>query len=169
LLYDLHGGAVYSVARRIVGTEGDAEEVTQEVFLYAWEKSDRFDAARGSMLAWLLTLARSRAIDRLRQRRSQDRRREGLTREVEIDLPAAGASPERMLDLVVAREAVKRALDGLPREQREPIEIAYFEGLSQSEIATRLEAPLGTIKTRMRQGMMRLRDAMRPLLAEESR
>ncbi len=168
VLYDLHGGVVYSVALRILRSTGDAEEVTQEVFLYAWEKADLFDAKRGSLRAWLGTRARSRAIDRLRHHRSQERRREALARESSADFPASMASAEREGSAATTRDMVRRALDQLPKEQRETIEIAYFEGLSQSEIAARTQTPLGTVKTRMRQGMMRLRAAMGGLLAEES-
>jgi len=167
-LYDLYGGVVYSIALRILRSRGDAEEVTQEVFLYAWEKAGLFDATRGSLLAWIGTKARSRAIDRLRHHQSLERRREVLARETLADLPAMRPGPDRALSVAEAREVVRRALDQLPKEQRDPIEIAYFEGLSQSEIAARTNTPLGTVKTRMRQGMLRLRAAMASSLAEES-
>lgn len=166
-LYDLYGGLVYSVALRIVRSPGDAEEVTQEVFLYAWEKAPGFDPARGSFVTWMGTLARSRGIDRLRRQQSQERRRTALGLQTAADLPHV-IRADREVGLSEARELVQRALDRLPPEQREPIEIAYFEGLSQSEIAERLKTPLGTVKTRMRQGMIRLRETMTPLLAGES-
>lgn len=167
-LYDLYGNIIYSMARRIVRSPGDAEEVTQEVFLYAWEKADRFDPSRGSLLTWLGILARSRGIDRLRQQQSQQRRKDGLSIDQASELPARESDPDRELDLLETRHLVQEALGQLSKEQREPIEIAYFEGLTQTEIATRLDKPLGTIKTRMRQGMIRLREAMLPLLTEES-
>lgn len=166
-LYDRYGGLVYSVVLRIVRSAGDAEDVTQEVFLYAWEKSPAFDPSKGTFATWLGTLARSRGIDRLRRRQSQERRHTALGLETAADPPVI-PRPDRAVGLSEARLLVQRALDGLPPEQREPIEIAYFEGLSQSEIAARLSTPLGTIKTRMRQGMIRLREAMTPLLAGES-
>ncbi len=167
-LYDLYGGVVYAIALRIVRSGADAEEVTQEVFLYAWEKAALFDSNRGTLLAWLSTKARSRAIDRLRQHRSQERREEALAREPLTALPAPRSGPEHDLSLAEARRVVRRALDHLPQAERETIEIAYFEGLSQSEIAARTNTPLGTVKTRMRQGLLRMRAAMGPLLAEES-
>jgi RNA polymerase sigma-70 factor (ECF subfamily) len=166
-LYDQYGPIVFAIARRIVKSGGDAEEVTQEVFLYAWERAHLFDPARGTLLSWLGTLARSRGIDRLRHRKSQERRKDALSREVATELPTRESDPRRELDLIEARDRVRDALEQLPPEQREPIEIAYFEGLTQTEIADRLQKPLGTIKTRMRQGMLRLREAMLPLLVEE--
>jgi RNA polymerase sigma-70 factor (ECF subfamily) len=123
-LYDRHGRSVYSLALRILGDEGDAEEVTQDVFAQAWRRAGQYDEARGSVAAWLLVMARTRAIDRFRGVR------------------------------------VRRALEDLPFLQRVAIELAYFEGLSQREIAERLEQPLGTVKTRMRLGLLKLRDAL---------
>jgi len=167
-LYDEYGGAVYSIALRILKSGSDAEEVTQEVFLYAWEKADQFDIHRGSLIAWLATKARSRAIDRLRERQSRTRRHEALAQETQFELPPPAPGPERELSLTESRTIGRRALDQLPPEQRETIEIAYFEGLSQSEIAARTNTPLGTVKTRMRQGLLRLRAAMGSRIAEEA-
>jgi RNA polymerase sigma-70 factor (ECF subfamily) len=169
-LYDQYGSMVYAIALRIVRVGADAEEVTQEVFLYAWEKAALFDSTRGTLLAWLATKARSRAIDRLRQHKSQERREDALARSLEplAALSAPRSGPEHEFALAEARHVVRRALDQLPPAERETIEIAYFEGLSQSEIAARTNTPLGTVKTRMRQGLLRLRAAMGPLLAEES-
>jgi RNA polymerase sigma-70 factor (ECF subfamily) len=158
-LYDRFGAAVYSLALRVVQIPGDAEEVTQEVFLYAWEKTALYDAARGSLLAWLCAIARSRAIDRKRAQRSHERRKEAAMQDVVAFPPLAGG-PDHDASLSEIGAAVRAALATLPAEQRQAIEIAYFEGLSQSEIAARLATPLGTIKSRMRQGMMRLREAL---------
>ena len=130
--------------------------------------ADQFDIQRGSLIAWLATKARSRAIDRLRERQSRARRHEALAQETQIELPAPASGPERELALSECRTIVRRALDQLPPEQRETIEIAYFEGLSQSEIAARTNTPLGTVKTRMRQGLLRLRAAMGSRVAEEA-
>lgn len=159
-LYDLHGAGVYGLALRVVRSPGDAEEVTQEVFLYVWEKARLFDARRGSMVTWLFTLARSRAIDRIRQFRSQERRRAGLRLEVEADEGAPRRLPDSAAEEEQTRRGIRAALDGLPAEQRQVLELAYFEGLSQSEIAARQDTPLGTVKTRMRQGMLRLRASL---------
>jgi RNA polymerase sigma-70 factor, ECF subfamily len=168
VLYDQYGSAVYSIALRILRSAGDAEEVAQEVFLFAWEKAEQFDPTRGSLIAWLGTKARSRAIDRLRERQSRDRRHEALAQESQFEPPLPAPGPERELSLTESRTLVRRALEQLPREQREALESAYFDGLTQSEIATRTSTPLGTVKTRMRQGLLRLRAAMGSRLAEES-
>jgi len=160
-LYDRHGRSVYSLALRILGDEGDAEEVTQDVFAQAWRRAGQYDAARGSVAAWLLVMARTRAIDRFRARRVRPEGRvqddDGLTLQ---QLPAT--SPDAVSEMMAAERGVRvrRALEDLPFLQRVAIELAYFEGLSQREIAERLEQPLGTVKTRMRLGLLKLRDAL---------
>ena len=158
-LYDRHARLLFSLALRIVRERSDAEDVLQETFTQAWRQAHRFEAARGTVVGWLVTVARSRALDRLRQRRSQ---REGSA---DFERMADSvADPSRGLDLqlVTAEQAdrVRRALAALPDELRIPLELAYYEGLSQSEIAERLRTPLGTIKTRMRQTLIRLREAL---------
>jgi RNA polymerase sigma-70 factor (ECF subfamily) len=158
-LYDRHERAVYSLVFRIVQDQGDAEDVVQDVFSQAWAQASRHDAARGAVGAWLLTIARSRAIDRLRARRARpdnaaaDDREMGALRD---PLPSHDA------ELVSREQAVRvrSALERLPVLQRIAIELAYYEGLSQSEIAERLEQPLGTIKTRMRLALLKLREAL---------
>jgi len=160
-LYDRHGRAVYSLALRILGDEGDAEEVTQDVFAQAWRRAGQYDESRGTVAAWLLVMARTRAIDRFRARRVRPEGRlqddDGLTLQ---QLPAT--NPDVASEMMAAErgQRVRRALDGLPFLQRVAIELAYFEGLSQREIAERLEQPLGTVKTRMRLGLLKLRDAL---------
>jgi RNA polymerase sigma-70 factor, ECF subfamily len=157
-LYDRHARLLYSLALRIVGERADAEDVLQDTFAQAWRQASRFEAGRGTVVGWLITVTRSRAIDRLRQRRSQPAGADVDLASREVADPALGID----LQLVTAEEAdrVRRALAALPAEQRLPLELAYYEGLSQSEIAARLGAPLGTIKTRMRQTLRRLRDAL---------
>jgi RNA polymerase sigma-70 factor, ECF subfamily len=164
-LYDRFGRIVYSIALHIVKVPGDAEEVTQEVFLYAWEKAGLFEVNRGSLVSWLGTLARSRGIDRLRQQKSLERRKEAVSRNPEVSRPSVG--PELEASLKERSALIRSALASLPAEQKEAIEIAYFEGLSQSEIAARLRTPLGTVKTRIRQGMLRLKSAVGPVLNME--
>ena len=160
-LYDRHGRSVYSLALRILGDEGDAEEVTQDVFAQAWRRASQYDQARGTVAAWLLVMARTRAIDRFRARRVRPEGRvhedDGLTLQ---QLPAT--SPDAISEMMTAErgQRVRRALEALPFLQRVAIELAYFEGLSQREIAERLEQPLGTVKTRMRLGLLKLRDAL---------
>jgi RNA polymerase sigma-70 factor, ECF subfamily len=158
-LYSMYASLVYGLALRIVQDAAEAEEVAQDVFVYVWQRADRFDAARGNLTSWLVTLARSRSIDRVRSRGSQERRLEGLAREVETQANAAVEDPFEAALLAERRRRVRVGLDALPREQRQALEIAYFEGLSHSEIASKLGLPLGTVKTRIRQGMIRLREA----------
>lgn len=157
-LYDRHARPIYSLALRILGDSTEAEDVVQDVFSQAWRQASTYSASRGAVAAWLLTLTRSRAIDRLRARRarpagvSDDRVADKLT-------DAGPAADSQVLSSEqVAR--VRAALDELPLLQRAAIELAYFEGLTHAEIADRLEQPLGTVKTRIRLGMLRLRDAL---------
>jgi RNA polymerase sigma-70 factor, ECF subfamily len=160
-LYDRHGRAVYSLALRILGNEGDGEEVTQDVFAQAWRRAGQYDASRGTVAGWLLVMARTRAIDRFRARRVRPEGRiqddDGVTLQ---RLPAT--APDMASEMIAGERGrrVREALEALPFLQRVAIELAYFEGLSQREIAERLEQPLGTVKTRMRLGLLKLRDAL---------
>jgi RNA polymerase sigma-70 factor (ECF subfamily) len=157
-LYDRHGRAVYSLALRIVRDQRDAEEVVQEVFAQAWRQSSRYAAARGSVIGWLMTLARSRAIDRARSRRA----RPDATGDSEaiVDLSDQSASADEQLASTEQAGQVRAALERLPLLQRLAIELAFYEGLTHTEIADRLEQPLGTVKARIRQGLLRLRDQL---------
>jgi RNA polymerase sigma-70 factor (ECF subfamily) len=157
-LYDRHARPVYSLALRIVQDPSDAEDVVQDVFSQAWRQASRYDAARGAVGAWLLTVARSRAIDRLRAKR------------VRPDVAAPAKMVRDVLDPAVLQDAqlvsgeqvarVRSALAELPMPQRSALELAYYEGLTHAEIAARLKEPLGTVKTRIRLAMMKLRDAL---------
>jgi RNA polymerase sigma-70 factor (ECF subfamily) len=149
-LYDLYAGLVNGLALRILRDKGEAEDVVQEVFVQAWRQAQRFDPARGTPAAWLCTIARTRALDRLRRRVA---RRE----EPGEASPAPSERPRREEGL-----AVRKALDGLSPDQRAALELAYYEGLTQTEIAARLGEPLGTIKTRIRTAMIRLRETLGP-------
>jgi len=158
-LYDRHARLLYSLALRIVRDRSDAEDVLQETFSQVWRQANRFEASRGTVVGWLVTVTRSRALDRLRQRRTQ---REGTADFDRVADSLPDQSRALDLQLVTAEQAnrVRQALAALPDELRIPLELAYYEGLSQSEIAERLRTPLGTIKTRMRQTLLRLREAL---------
>jgi RNA polymerase sigma-70 factor (ECF subfamily) len=157
-LYDRHGRLVYSLALRIVRDQRDAEEVVQEVFAQAWRQSGRYDAARGSVVGWMLRLTRSRAIDRVRGRRA----RPDVAADEAALLDLADTAPGADEQLASADQAtqVRAALESLPFLQRTAIELAFYEGLTHTEIADRLEEPVGTVKTRIRQGLLKLRDRL---------
>lgn len=154
-LYDAHHRRAIGLAYRILNDMGDAEEVVQEAFLSAWRAGHRYDAARGSTHTWILAMVRNRCIDvlRQRQRRPVEQFAEGLDPPDPSDVPAQAASN---VDAASAREA----LLSLPPEQKEVIELAYFGGLSHTEIARQLAAPIGTVKGRIRLGLDHLRAAM---------
>lgn len=163
-LYDRYAGILLAVARRILGAAGDAEEVLQEVFLQAWNQAERYDAERSSVSTWLILIARTRALDRLRSRGAQQRTAAAVAAE-----PPAPDTSSRLDEHVLRaerRRRVRGALAEIPEEQRRVLELAFYEGLSQSEIATRTGAPLGTVKTRALLGMKKLRQALRSEIRE---
>jgi len=161
-LYDRWSPAVHSVALHVLGDADDAEDVVEDTFWQAWRQAGAYQHTRGTVATWLLTIARSRALDRARARR---RRREEAV-DVLPDLPAASgdapaaADPLRGAELAELRVTVRAALDALPEEQRRALELAYFGGMSQTEIAEHTRQPLGTVKTRMRLGLGKLREAL---------
>jgi RNA polymerase sigma-70 factor, ECF subfamily len=157
-LYDRHARLVYSLAVRILRDGRDAEDVAQEVFAQAWRQASRYTATRGTAAAWLVTLTRSRAIDRLRARRA----RPETASDDAAPARVADAAPPIEHQLLSAEQIarVHAALDDLPLLQRVAIELAYFEGLSHVQIADRLEQPLGTVKTRIRLAMGKLRETL---------
>lgn len=166
-----HGDALYALARSMLGEHADAEEVSADAFLQAWRTARTFDPARGSVIAWLATMVRSRSLDRLRARKQQVLKLQRVAEPIvhgggEAVTPAEEA-PDRKLEGVEARSLVERALGDLPAAQRSVIELAYFSGLSQSEIAAQLGVPLGTVKTRTLTALRRLRALLAPLLREE--
>jgi RNA polymerase sigma-70 factor, ECF subfamily len=156
VLYDRHGGVAYSLAYRIVGERGAAEDVTQEAFISIWRSGARFDPTRGSVRSWMLSVVRNRAIDALRSKAGKAPR---LTLDDDAILeqrPAEELTEEEAIRTETAGE-VRGALGRLPGEQSKVIELAYFGGFSQSEIARMLGVPLGTVKGRMRLGLEKIR------------
>jgi RNA polymerase sigma-70 factor (ECF subfamily) len=164
VFYDRHGGAAYSLAYRIVGERAAAEDVTQEAFVSIWRSGARYDRARGSVRSWMLGIVRNRAIDLLRSRSSRAPKL-GFDDEAVLEQrPADEFTDTEALRRETARE-VRGALDELPGEQSKVIELAYFGGFSQSEIATMVGAPLGTVKGRMRLGLEKIRGRLTEGLA----
>jgi RNA polymerase sigma-70 factor (ECF subfamily) len=159
-LYDRHAGVVYGLGLRILRDSTEAQDLVQDVFLHLWRRSDLFDAGRGAFLGWLVSLARNRAIDRVRAKRTRDKTADSYGMERETDTAPRQADPNEAAYVGELRTAVARALTVLPDAQRTALELAYFGGLSHTEIAERLETPLGTVKARIRQGMIRLRDLL---------
>jgi RNA polymerase sigma-70 factor (ECF subfamily) len=163
-LYDRHAPTLLALARRILAGTSDAEEVLQEVFLHVWNNAARYDAGRSSVSTWLVLITRSRSIDRLRNRKVVERVHEAAHQED----PVGHASPEGVESVFFRerRQRVKSELDKLPPEQKQVLEMAFYEGLSQSEIADRAGLPLGTVKTRTLLAMKKLRGALRSDIRE---
>jgi RNA polymerase sigma-70 factor (ECF subfamily) len=149
LLYDRYGSIVYSVALRVLGDTGSAEDVLQDVFMQLWRNPNSFDSSRGSLGPWLAVIARNRAIDAIRKRRP----------ETDIDDVIISVQPDMASDAErgLAMEKVRDAMESMAAPQRAALEMAYFEGLTHSEIAEKTGEPLGTIKTRIRTGLLALR------------
>jgi len=157
MLYDAFAGRVFGLARRIIRNPSQAEEVAQEVFLEIWRRASRFDAGRGSATSWVMTLTHARSVDRVRSAQASADR----------ELKVAYASHEVEIDSVVEavesnfeRRAVQKCLKTLTEVQRESITLAYYGGYTYREVAELLATPLPTIKTRLRDGMIRLRDCL---------
>ena len=155
-LFDRHSPVVLGLLVRILGSRAEAEEVLQEVFLQVWRQAGRYEPGRSTPRGWILVLARSRALDVVRSREARRRR------ETESSDPTTHAVPlgTARIEAGEDEERVQSALGLLPAEQRRCIELAFFEGLTQSQIARRLEAPLGTVKSRIHLGMHKLREAL---------
>jgi RNA polymerase sigma-70 factor, ECF subfamily len=159
--YDITKRQVFGLLLRILNDEGAAEEVLLDVYMQVWRQARHYDVKRGAPQAWVATIARSRAIDRLRSVKHEVKLKEPL------DLSRIASIAYDGVDLVSdseRRKYVGDALESLPKEQREVIELAYFQGLSQTEISLKLAQPLGTVKTRTRLGLTKLRDSLKPLV-----
>jgi RNA polymerase sigma-70 factor (ECF subfamily) len=158
-LYDRHSRQVYALVLRILQQASTAEEVVQDVFLQLWRNAAAYDAERGPFVPWLLTLARNRALDQLRLKSERQRRREEQTEE----LPPVLTSPPEYEEEIDERRRVERVralMSDLLPQQKRAIELAYFEGLSHSEIAEKLKEPLGTVKSWIRNGLLRLKEGL---------
>ncbi len=161
IVYDRYGTAVYRSALKILGNPTEAEDLTQEVFLAFWRGVDKYDVDRGTLIVFLLTITRSRALNRLKQQGSQ----QNLSQRVGDYLPRTNLSPGmESVTLVELRERMEVALQGIPTTQKQVIEMGYYQGKSQSEIAQELDLPIGTVKTRSRQGLLKLRQFLQDLV-----
>jgi RNA polymerase sigma-70 factor (ECF subfamily) len=156
-LYDRHSRTIYALVLRILLQAGTSEEVVQDVFLQLWRNAAQYDSSR-PFLPWLFTLARNRALDTLRLKSERQRRREDQTEE----LPPVAAAPEyeKHLDEKRRAEKVRALMGSLSPQQKKAIELAYFEGLSHTEIAAALKEPLGTVKSWIRNGLLRLKEGL---------
>ncbi len=165
--YDRWFPVVHGVVSRMLESPDDVEDVVEEAFWQAWRQAERFEVERGSVQTWLLTIARSRALDRLRSRRRlrEDPLVDATAGEADSSAPTPAAPSDPLADAEHAERSqiVRAALADLPPEQREALELGYFGGLSQSEIAEQTGQPLGTIKTRMRLALQKLRERLSPL------
>ena len=159
-LYDRFATMVYGLALRIVRDGPEAEDLTQDVFLHLWRRAELYDATRGPFGGWLVSMARNRAIDRLRSRKTQEKKEDAYQIEVESETVPRAQDPNESAYAAELRGKVKDALGLLTEAQRRALELAFFGGLSHSEVAARLDTPLGTVKARIRQGMLRLRETL---------
>jgi RNA polymerase sigma-70 factor (ECF subfamily) len=172
LVYDRHSRGVYALALRLLGDGPAAEEVVQETFLKLWRQPGAYQPSRGRLFAWLLGVAHHHCVDLLRRRRLEERHRtagsvsgDGLVDLVDqLGLTSGDDDPQSRVGNIEQRSALDQALERLPREQRLALELAYYRGMTQVEIATYLNEPLGTIKTRLRLALQQLRKA--PELSE---
>jgi RNA polymerase sigma-70 factor (ECF subfamily) len=168
-LYDRYGTVLFAVAYRIVGQRADAEEVVMEAFAQIWRDAGRFESGRGSVAAWITMIARSRALDQVRSRNRRERLANSAAQDDTSSAPGMGTwggDTGARTEQTERQRRVAEAMQTLSPAQRQAIELAYYEGLSQTEIAERLQEPLGTVKTRVRLGMMKLRDLLRPYYHE---
>ncbi len=165
-LYDAIGGVVYSLALRMLGEPRETEEVVQDVFVQIWNKAATFDGAIGSVLNWSLGITRNRCIDHLRSRQRRSRVFADVTPEAGLErvaAPAAGAAgPDALGESELA--AVRQAVESLPADQRQAIAMAFFGGMTHQEIADKLQEPLGTVKARIRRGLLKLKDSLQVYL-----
>jgi RNA polymerase sigma-70 factor (ECF subfamily) len=161
-LYDRFSGVLFSAAYRVLNNQEAAEDVLQDVFIQIWEKAPLYDPARGKPLTWAVTLTRHKAIDRLRSTQRRNRLQDDLEKEAESFEHFDARDSLDAVQGIERAQMIREAIAKLSKDQREAIELAFFHGLTQTEIAEQLREPLGTIKARIRRGMMKLRDAITP-------
>ena len=161
-LYDRYGRLIFSMALRVVQDRGAAEEITQDVFLRCWRSLDRYQPSQGSLAAWMLSITHNRAIDELRSRRGKDARRE-----ISDDVLQPQAAIDPGFEEALLRGEIQQALQQLPVAQRDVIELVFWNGMTRREIAEQLSLPLGTVHTRLRLGVDKLRESLRQLFNEE--
>lgn len=156
-LYDLTSARIFGLVRRLLVDHAQSEEVTQEVFLEIWQTAPRFDSGRGAAMSWMMTMAHRRAVDRIRASQAgRDRDQRIGRRDITVDYDDVAETVE----ITIEHERVARAMTRLTELQREAVSLAYYAGLSHSELANYLDVPIGTVKTRLRDGMIRLRDEL---------
>ena len=163
-LYDLFSGVLFSAAYRVLNSQEAAEDVLQDVFIQIWEKAPLYDPLRGKPLTWAMTLTRNKSIDRLRSIQRRNRLSDAVEKESQTVEQFDGKSSAEAVDAMENGAMVRAAIAKLSPDQRQSIELAFFSGFTQTEIAERLNEPLGTIKARIRRGMMKLREARAPQL-----
>lgn len=162
-LYDRYGGIVYGLAYRITGEGSLAEDVVQEAFVSVWKQCGRFDPARGQVRSWLLTIVHHKAVDAVRRRSGRSER---ALPEGPEEFIATDGRPEQLAEMTMDAAAVREAVRLIPEEQRQTVTMAYFEGLTHVEIAERMQVPLGTVKSRLRIGLEKMREYLRPRVME---
>ncbi|MEM8675172.1 MAG: sigma-70 family RNA polymerase sigma factor [Cyanobacteria bacterium P01_G01_bin.67] len=160
LLYDRYARVMYSLAYKMLGNAEEAEEVVLDMFSQVWRTAERYDSQRGRTDSWLFLLTRSRALDRIRRRQRKANVIEASTIAAKVSLTTSGMTPEEALMITDRRQQVKMALAQIPPEQRQVIELAYYQGLSQSQIAKQTGISLGTVKTRVRLGLSKLKQLL---------
>jgi RNA polymerase sigma-70 factor (ECF subfamily) len=159
-LYDRFSGVLFSTAYRVLNNQEAAEDVLQDVFVQIWEKAPLYDPARGKPLTWAITLTRNKSIDRLRSAQRRNRLGDELENEAQSLEQFDDKSSVEVVEAMEKGKLVRAAIAKLSKDQREAIELAFFSGLTQTEISEQLNEPLGTIKARIRRGMMKLRDLL---------
>src|SRR5699024_1276397 len=160
-LYDLYKGLLFGLIMTVVKNREVAEDLLQEVFMKIWEKAPTFQQKKGNVYSWIVTLTRNQAIDHIRSKGYKTQQKASVTTESpSINLEGEYTDPLESTIFADRAKLVKKALKEIPKKQRKVLEIAYYQGFTQSEIATQLDIPLGTVKSRMRQGMMKLKDIL---------